>query len=223
MEKIKDVSNYLTINTKILVNVLSGNYRGIYDSRVEDIGKDKVKIAIPTQKGIPFPINPGANLEISFLTASGRFSFNSEVLGRVRENIPVLEIKAPSYLTRFELRKYFRVETRLKIKIKTIDYVINDGNPEMIKKDYEAIVRDISGGGVRLTTDAKLESGQALELDMSEAIGTKFDIVSRVVHLYNNDDNSEAGIEFVSIKETDRDKIIKYVFQRQIELRRMAN
>ncbi|MBZ4672677.1 flagellar brake domain-containing protein [Deferribacterales bacterium Es71-Z0220] len=222
MEKIKDISTYLTINTKILVNVLSGNYRGIYDSRIEDIHNDKMKITIPSQKGIPFPLSPGSKLEVSFITPMGRFSFNSEVIGRTRENIPLLEIVYPEFLRRQELRRFFRVEARLKIKFRTIDYIEKDGAPEMIKKEYDGIIKDISGGGIRLTSDIQLEQGQAIELDMSEAIGTKFDIIARVVHIYNNDDKSEVGVEFITIKETDRDKIIKYVFQRQIELKRMS-
>lgn len=222
MEKLKDFSGYLTINTKILVNVLSGAYIGVYDSRIEDIDNNGIKITIPSQKGVPVPLSPGAKLEVSFITSIGRFSFKSKVIGRIKENIPLLIIAYPEFLRRQELRRFFRVETRLKVKFLTIDYIMKDGIPEMIKKGYEGIIRDISGGGLRLNCDIKLEQGQAIEIDMSESLGTKFDIIARVVHVYSNIDKSDVGVEFITIKETDRDKIIKYVFQRQIELKRMS-
>lgn len=220
MEKISDVSSYLSINTKILVNVLSGSYKGVYDSRIEDIEKNSIKITIPTQKGIPFPILPGTKIEVSFLTELGRFSFESTVKGRVKEKIPLIEIDYPKYLIRHEFRNYFRVETRLKIKFSILSFFEENGAPEIGKRDYVGIIKDISGGGARITTDAPLEIGDILELDILEELGTKNEIVSRVVHIYNKNDLTEAGIEFLLIKESDRDKIVKYVFQRQIELRK---
>jgi len=222
MEKLKDITSYLKINTKIFVNVLSEAYIGIYDSRIENIDNKVIKITIPSQKGVPVPLSPGAKLEVSFITQMGRFSFKSEVIGRVKENIPLLEIAYPDFLRRQELRRFFRVETRLKIKFHTIDYIMKDGIPEMIKKKYEGIVRDISGGGLRLNCDIKLEQGQAIEVDISESLGTKFNIIAIVVHVYSNVDKSDVGVEFITIKETDRDKIIKYIFKRQIELKRMS-
>lgn len=222
MEVIKDISNYVTINTKIFVNVLSGDYVGMYDSRIEDIDKNGIKINIPTQKGIPFPLVPGTKLEVSFITRMGRFVFESEVIERIKENIPLLVIVYPEFLKRQELRRFYRVETRLKVKFKTIEYIEKDGFPELIKKEYYGIIKDISGGGVRLSCNIILEKGQAIELDMSHELDTKFEIIGRVVHIYNSDEKPEYGLDFVTIKENDRDKIIKYVFKRQIELKKMS-
>lgn len=220
MERILDVSNYLSINTKILVNVLTGSYKGIYDSRIEDIGDKTIKITIPTQKGVPFPILPGTEIEVSFLTEQGRFSFKSIVKEKIKENILLLKIDYPTYLFRHEFRSYFRVEARLKIKFGVLNFAEIDGKPEINKHNYVGIIKDISGGGARISTDAPIEIGDILEIDLSEDLNTKNEVVSRVTHICSKNHLTEAGVEFVLIKEPDRDKIIKYVFQRQIELKK---
>ena len=222
MEKFKDVDNYIKVNTKILFNVLTGDYEGLYDSRIEDIMKDEIRITIPTLKGVPFPVYQNMEVEISFINEKGRFSFKTKVLGRIIDKIPLIQVKKPDIIVRKELRKYFRVGARLKIRFRSINYKITDGQPDIQRTEHSAIIKDISGGGFRFVTDAEITVGQAIELFEIEGIDVKSDIICRVVSIYNNTDKTEAGAEYVSIKELDRDKIVKYVFQRQIELRKMA-
>ena len=112
------------------------------------------------------------------------------------------------------------MEARLKIKFGVLNFVEIDGKPEINKHNYVGIIKDISGGGARISTDAPIEIGDILEIDLSEDLNTKNEVVSRVTHIYSKNHLTEAGVEFVLIKEPDRDKIIKYVFQRQIELKK---
>lgn len=222
MEKFKDVDSYIKVNTKILFNVLAGDYKGIYDSRIEDIKGGEIRITTPTLKGIPFPIYQNVEVEVSFLNEKGRFSFKTKVIGKIIDKIPLIQIQKPDFIFRKELRKYFRVGARLKIKFRNIVYKIRDEQPEIERTEQSAIIKDISGGGFRFISDAKINEGQAIEVFEVEGIDIKSDIICRIVSVYNEADKTEAGAEYISIKELDRDKIIKYVFQRQIELRKMA-
>lgn len=225
MEKIKNVDQYVLINSKINVEVLKGEYKGMYSSRIEDLNKKSVYISIPTSQTLPVPLAPSTMIEISFLNAKGRFSFKTTVKKRIKDRITMLELEKPELIYRKELRKFFRVDSRIKARVFLIDFNIEDGELNMVKDTYDVIIKDISGGGMRISTVAPLQEEQAVEFDMFDELGIRKEIFGKVAKLFPPEQNSgrfEAGIEFISIKENDRDKIIKYVFQRQIELRKLS-
>jgi c-di-GMP-binding flagellar brake protein YcgR len=224
LEKVKNIDQFITINTKINVEVLKGNYRGVYTSRIEDIDSGAIYISIPTNKSFPVPLSPETEIEISFISDKGRFSFKTYVIEKITDKITMLKLSKPTEAYRKELRKYFRVDCRIKAKIYVIDFDIENGQLSMVKNSYTAIIKDISGGGMRVITEAPLKLDQAVEFDLSDELDLQKEVFGKVVKLYEDNDYSskiEAGIEFISIKENDRDKIIKYVFKRQIELRKM--
>ncbi|MGA1861489.1 flagellar brake protein [Deferribacter thermophilus] len=223
MEKVSNPDRYIESNTKVLVEVLSGEFIGKYDSRIEAIDNDYIYISLPTKNAIPAPLKPETKIEVSFVTDKGRFSFISEVIERVRDNIIMLKIKKPNHLNRKELRKYFRVETHLKIIVYKIKYNENSNTPDMLKICKESIVKDISGGGVRILTDLELNVDDIVELDFAGTIDHIKEVFGKVVRRNELQNKLEAGIEFISIRENDRDKIIQYVFKRQIELKKMQS
>lgn len=223
MGKITNPDKYIESNTKILVEVLSGEFIGKYDSRIESVDDDYIYISLPTKNAIPAPLKPGTKIDVSFVTDKGRFSFITEVIDRVRDNIIMLKIKKPEQLFRKELRKYFRVETFLKIIVCKIVYNDNKNTPDMLKICKEGTVKDISGGGVRIFTELELDVDDIVELDFSGAINNIKEVFGKVVRVKEINGKTEAGVEFISIRENDRDKIIQYVFKRQIELKRMQS
>ncbi|MCA1932992.1 MAG: flagellar brake protein [Calditerrivibrio sp.] len=223
MEKIKEYKNYIQVNTKINVTVNSGDYRGIYDSRIEDIRQDGIYVGIPTLKGVPFPIRPGMQVEVSFIASQGRFSFDTTVEGRVTDGIPMLKLKRPEFIYRSELRKYFRVDCRLKTKVFKIFY--NISNNEVIAKldSYDALIKDISGGGLRIQVEANFSVDDIVLLDLKDHFPGVNEIFGKIVTIFPSlNKMGEYGIEFISIRERDRDIIIKYVFKRQIEMKRLS-
>ncbi|KAA0259153.1 hypothetical protein FHQ18_01500 [Deferribacter autotrophicus] len=221
MEKITRVDSYLEPNIKITVDVLSGEFQDRYDSRIEIVDKDYLYISVPTKNAIPAPLTPGTKIEVSFITDKGRFSFKSEVVERIKENILMLKVKKPSFLMRKELRKYFRVETHLKVIICKINYNNNENIPEMVKECDFGIIKDISGGGIKIVTELPLQAENIVEIDFNGTINNIKEVFGKVVRVVSLNNKYEAGIEFISIRENDRDKIIHYVFKRQIELKKM--
>lgn len=223
MEKIKDYKNVLQINTKINVGVTKGDYAGLYDSRIEDINQKHILISLPTLKGVPFPIRPGTEVEVSFITNEGRFSFSSVVEGRVSEGIVLLQLKRPEYIYRSELRKYFRVETRLKTKVTKLYFDKQNGDILAKMNSYDVLIKDISGGGVRIVSEVEFQEGDVLLFDLSDIFTGINEIFGNIIKLYSKIDRKyEYGVEFILIKERDRDQIIKYVFKRQIENKKLS-
>jgi c-di-GMP-binding flagellar brake protein YcgR len=86
----------------------------------------------------------------------------------------------------------------------------------------KAYTADISGGGVRLLTDEKLEPGQQVECripigerDFLELKG----LVVRVVPCVEGNYKFEVGVKFVDILEAERDRLIQFIFQQQRRLK----
>lgn len=217
MEKIQDVEKYLTVNQKLLLEVKVGEYAGIYDSRIEDFADGSILISMPTEKAVAVPVRPNTRLHISFVMDRGRLSFKSIVEDRMVKPLPMLKIAMPDVIFREELRSFFRVDTRIPVKI-LVD--IDEG--DIIKqKMYEAKITDLSGGGCRVFTAAQISKEDVFEvfflgnLDKLEQVKVVAKRIRKV------EENYEVGTEFYDISQSDRDKVIKYVFKRQVELRKL--
>jgi c-di-GMP-binding flagellar brake protein YcgR len=225
LEKIKNPDPYLDINLNVNFHILTGDYAGMYHSRIEDVDKKNIFFSAPTSKSIPIPVTPNTEVEVSFISDKGRFSFKSVIVERIKDKIMLVKVRKPDVIYRKELRRFFRINTRLKAKLIILDLSSNGGKIQLEKKKHEVLIKDISGGGMRIITSQPLKLEQAVEFDLSEALGLDNDIFGKVVNIYSPEqrkDKMEVGIEFISIKEKDRDKIIKYVFQRQIELKKLS-
>ncbi|MGE4498488.1 MAG: flagellar brake protein [Deferribacterales bacterium] len=219
MEKYTNVDKFLIINQKIILDVKFGEYPGVFDSRIEDIRNKSIYITMPSEKGFPVPLAVGVSVNVSYVGDGGRFSFQSKVISRLKEQIPMLEIEKPSVVFRKELREFFRINTRAKVKILN-SYEDDKGSP--VDDVFEAYVQDISGGGMRVTAGYRLEYGREVEIyfgDMVPDLKSARAVVMRSVA--HEDQRYEAGLKFLGMNTVDRDKVIKYVFKRQLELRKL--
>lgn len=217
MEKIEEVDKFLSVNQKLLLEIKLGEYAGQYDSRVEDIINDSVMISMPSEKGVSIPLRPNTRLHVSYVMNRGRLSFKTVVEDRLAKPLPMLQVKKPDVLFREELRSFFRVDTRIPVKLK-VD--IDEG--DIIKqKMYEAKVTDISGGGCKVFTEAPIKKGDRFEiyflgtLEKVESVKVEARRISRVEH------NLDIGCEFCDLSLSERDRIIKYVFRRQVEMKKL--
>jgi len=217
LEKINDVEKFLTINQKLLLEVKAGEYAGMYDSRVEDIEGDIIHISMPTEKSVTVPLKPKTRLHVSFVMDRGRLSFKSVVEDRYMDPLPMLKIVKPEVLFREELRSFFRVDTRIPVKI-----MVDENDGDIIKqKMYQAKLLDLSGGGCRVFTEVKLEKGDVFEIFLLGNIERLEQIKVEAKRIRKVEDHYEIGSEFYDIGQSDRDKIIKYVFKRQVEMRKL--
>lgn len=217
MEKINDVDKFLSVNQKLLLEVKVGDYAGTYDSRIEDMLGEEMHIAMPSERGVTVPLKPKTKLHISFVMDRGRMSFKSVVEDRFMDPRPMLKVVKPDVLFREELRSFFRVDTRIPVKI-LVD--INEG--DIIKqKMYEAKILDLSGGGCRVSCDAPIAKNDVFELFFLGSIDRLDSVKLEAKRIRKVEEHIEVGSEFYSVSQGDRDKIIKYVFKRQVELRKL--
>jgi c-di-GMP-binding flagellar brake protein YcgR len=221
-ETVKDLTDYMESNTRISVGITKGNYAGVYDSRVEELTKKHVLIAHPTDEGVPVPMLPGTPISIEYVTNAGRYRFVSKVIDRQLEgNLSFIKIAIPETITRQQLREFFRVETRVKAKLKLFYAAVPDKNLKIPHKSVDCIVIDMSGGGGKLITEAWLEEKQQFALDLSAEMEELDNVSCTAVRARRIQEKTEVSFKFNFDKESERNPIIKYVFKRQIEIKQM--
>jgi len=178
-------------------------------------------IAAPILEGVIYPIKIGANIEAYFIEKLELYKFNAEVLNRgVKDNIALLKIKIIGGFERIQRRQYFRFDCSVFIKYREINIFEDEEENQILKK---ALTRDLSGGGLCLLTDVKLETGKILgfELKLDENLSINFlgTIIRTSLSDRNEKYNYEIGISFKKIENKDREALIRYIFNEQRKLR----
>jgi len=199
----------------------------------DELEKYKCKLVDHTKEYIyiDYPINvktdkaafimEGTEIQASFITEDQSvYCFNTEVVARKKLNIPVLVLTFPPRkdFIRIQRRKYVRVDA-------SIDVAVQFEN-----QSFTAVTQDISGGGaailepyhvqmyryqrVNLTLVLPMNSGENRYVE-SEGI------VVRTIP-QDNGKRNQVSIQFENILEKQRQLIIRYCFEQQMNMRRKA-
>ncbi|MGE5328626.1 MAG: flagellar brake protein [Deltaproteobacteria bacterium] len=195
-----------------------------YPVKVQNILDDKkIEFDAPFSQGqmISFQIN--TIIEAFTTTQEGIFSFRAKVIERtVRNNIPVIVIKPEAELEKKQRRAYFRLPFTCNIRYRKYKLPIFGENDLQFKTTTTI---DISGGGICFQTEEKLDAEEFYEcviiLDKDKDI--EINTVGKPVCIVKENDADKfwkIGMKFERISETAREKIINFIFQEQLKLRR---
>lgn len=109
-------------------------------------------------------------------------------------------------------RRYFRLEKHLPVKVFDTQ-----------KRQFAFIAKDISGGGLKLTGAGGFPPGTYLSINFQLDTSLKpVTAMARVIWVKKGDDigSYDLGLEYVDIKEPDRDLIVKHINDELLRLRR---
>ncbi|MFO7154846.1 MAG: PilZ domain-containing protein [Caldicoprobacter oshimai] len=216
------VKEIINIGEKIEVVVqdgLNADEKACF-SMVQDIPQeDEIVITMPMLKGEPVVLSMGQRVRVNFFRERGQFYFDAEVVDRQRtDRVHLIRLKQTSPIHRLQRRSFYRLKINLSVLFRVVEQDFTYDKPCYIK----AHTIDISGGGIRLLTDEKLEPGQQVECQIP--IGERDNlelkgVVVRVVPCVEGNYKFEVGIKFVDILEAERDRLIQFIFQQQRKLR----
>ena len=214
----------LKINSRIEIIDFHGGIN--YKSNIQDMTEVGMSITIPVKEGKYLPLNTGEKVSIIYYGDKEVYQFEAEVLGRAIDVIPVINISKPQNPRVVQRRNYVRVLMLKNIKFMSIDKELAEKETSKITKVIDksqfkkAILLDLSGGGMRIKTEEKLQLSEFIMIAI-ELIEEEIMIKSRVVRCDLQPDNTNAyGLKFLELGEKDRDKIIKYIFQVMREQRK---
>lgn len=196
---------------------------------------DVLYIAMPIFEGKLVPLPVGARYELYFYAKKGIYAANAEIVNRYKSNnVYVLVVRMLSDLKKYQRRQFFRLETNIEIQYKLFGEedekffrTMGKISDEMQERPYAAgVTLDISGGGVRFVAKERLNSGDKIMVHLNLVIDDvtyPCEAVAKVVASTNargKENVYENRIEFVQIKDAEREMLIKYIFKEERNIRK---
>lgn len=190
-------------------------------SKIRTVVDDYIHIDHPfsaTNENIEF--TPELDLRVMFSTETGTYAFDTQIVEVLPNNTLVLAPPAEVYECN---RQYWRFDSSIWVRYRVIPREQMAGKLAT-KKGY-AMTVNISGGGILLAAQDELPIGAILELEIDvptlpETILALGKIVHTQVDSQSNRPFSGQGIEFILIEESDRNILVKYIFEQERLLRR---
>ncbi len=205
-----DPSDILKINQNIKIEVKEGPYQGGYTSKIADIFSDSIGIVTPYMQEEIVSLRIGLEIEVFLTGDRAAYRFDSRIVDRKRDEVPLLIISLPENIIRIQRRDYFRIDVNKGIKYRRVDE----------DEEYrETTTADISGGGVKMAVNEKLENDTIVEVKLDIPGLKEIPLQARVVNQYNLPGGRAVGIEFTDINIKQQDIIIGWMFDYQRNLR----
>ncbi|MEF2964377.1 flagellar brake domain-containing protein [Paenibacillus sp. M1] len=211
------------INDLVFIQVASADKKETEKeckSRIADDEEDFYLIEIPIEvgSGRMKRLFVGDELSVYFLTDNGvKNYFNTYVLGYADDVVQLVRIRKPDpeAITKIQRRNFLRVVAELELAVK-----LKDGTR------FVAYTDDVGGGGVSFLCDGKFKLTEGDQLYCWLLIPYKngsiehapFEAeVVRTKSLENG--RTLVMLKFASISDMERQKIIRYCFERQFDFR----
>jgi c-di-GMP-binding flagellar brake protein YcgR len=211
----------IKLHQRVQLDIPEGQYKGNYFSRIEGIIDDGIIVVTspPVADSLKMPLNAGETINVFYWDMTAQYAFEARVVDRkIGSTTPTITLEKCSEIQRMQRRSFFRIQARLRV----VHDVEREGEECAELRHYEGQTLNISGGGMLLSTKIKLELGDNLPLKLYLSEQEYIAATGRVerIEFLSTRDLYRAGIVFTIINEYDRDKIIAFVFKKEIELRK---
>jgi len=208
----------LKVNQPIEIEI-SGDELTRYRSRVEIISPDKLVVMAPMRAGNIIPLRPKTVIKIIYTDNVAIYTFTSEVISQNYADAGTVIVGKPIDVRRIQRRNFVRLDKRLAVTLCRVDNKLS-----FIGEPFSATTVDLSGGGIMFGCNNLLKNGEILEATIYLDEHTSVRAIGRIVRFIQNHpkakDKYSVGFEFAIVEEMERDKIIRFIFNQQRELRK---
>jgi c-di-GMP-binding flagellar brake protein YcgR len=200
----------LTINKRLEILVDEKYFK----SNIQDITESYIAISIPIKSGEYLPLTKGTLIDVLYYEEDNLYKFQSVIMGRKFENIPILLISKPREIKKIQRRKHVRVPIISTVKYKNLKNEPRTNPKSIAKSEYlQAILIDISGGGMKIKISEEIKLSQFLLLCLT-INNEDIIIVGQAMRIIKDDDGRfNCGLSFEFLDSATREKIIKLTFQ----------
>lgn len=215
MNLTKDLFN---IGDRIEILKSVGEKNRIYPSQVLDmLDENTYIISGPIHKNSLVPLHIGEIIKIVYIKENkGRYMFDAKILEREHKKIYRFKIMKIGKMKRLQQRKYYRLD--ICIPIKKI-FSLKIGN-EIKSIEEKCLTKDLSGNGMKLMCNFNHKTGDLIKC-LFKIYDKEIDLnaeVVRVEKIKNGEFTYALGINFIDIKNEDREAIIKFIFEKERSL-----
>lgn len=200
------------------VKVRVGEDSRYFGVHVVELTDRDIGFEVPLEReGRPVRVRPGLKVSVEYSTQTGIYRFGGVVTEVGEDGTAWFRMNRPSKWDHLQRRRFFRLSISVAVWWRPVR-----GEEGGVGRFREALTHDLSGGGLRLAFEEDLPVGTELQLKIDIGEHRPVEATGKVVRsCYREDDGVVlASIEFLEIDEVDRDRLIRYLFQRQGELRR---
>jgi c-di-GMP-binding flagellar brake protein YcgR len=192
-----------------------------YKSRIADIGSDAIVMEVPLNEksGRLKRLYMGDEISAYFVSKDGvKNYFNTSVIGFQEDVIRLVLIKKPELeaITKVQRRTFLRVPAELEIAVKYTDQL-----------QFIAITDDVSGGGISFICDGYIPLASNYTISCWLLVPYKNGAIEHVpfkgetVRVKVLESGKQlAMVRFVDISDRDRQKLIRFCFERQMDFRK---
>jgi c-di-GMP-binding flagellar brake protein YcgR len=214
----------IKIGDTLILESTNGEEVHEYKCKVMDIFPNYIHIDYPinTKTGKTVFLLNGMQFKASFVGKDhSLYLFDTEVTGKVREPIPMVVLSYPGeeQLVRVQRRQYVRVEANVDIAIHPLH---GEFSP------FTTVTTDISAGGAAIVLPKQfkqLSPGIVVEawlvLQMKSGEYHYLQLPAKMIRIFQveHSDVYRASLQFLKMTPQERVLLIRYSFERQLEMR----
>mgnify|MGYP003290525574 FL=1 len=222
-----------------MINFEKNSKKITYSSKIYDIiEEDKIKAAMPMQKGAVLPLAVNTKYNLYIYTGSGLYKCSATLTERYREdNLYVMILEVYTGLQRYQRREHYRLNCNIELKYR----VLAEKEAEMLLKlktpmDFDnyqqnlghikGITLDISGGGMRFVSAYQNQVDDYVLAEFTVPISGKnvsYSILSKIIstrEVPNKKHTYEHRVKFENISSKEREMLIKFIFEEERRYRK---
>ena len=189
-----------------------------YKSVIQEIVDEKTFfISHVLRKGYQLHYEEDEVVEFVFYRPVGVYSFFAKFIKMsVLDNLFLLKFSTVSEIEKHQRRDYFRMPTVLNT---VVTYTSHD-EEELTFKTYTI---DISAGGARFQSNSDIPTNTIININIYLSKIFSIEIKSKVIWTYvpeSIDEKKIIGIEFIEVSEKLKQKIIRFIFEEQLKIRK---
>jgi c-di-GMP-binding flagellar brake protein YcgR len=224
------------------------NGRTLVSQLIDFVDLDVINIAAPIAYGKTILLQAGESYNLCFYTMKGLYQCNCVLLNNSKDNNTVIStVRIITNLEKFQRRQYFRLECLLDIEYRVITKEEERLEQNLVSGEYKneeerieiekklksfdltwnkAVMTDLSGGGARFNSMQQLNLEDKLRIKFAYVYtGDKKNMLLNA-HVISTDKiltksgAYEHRVEFIDIKQKDREALIKYIFEQERKRRK---
>jgi len=175
-----------------------------------------VVIHAPFYEGNMYPVYQYMVMDVIFSEEKDTYVFKAKAVQRFKkDDIVMLKVKPITPITKIQRRSFFRVDCFIDVRYRVFDKAIPED--KIMGKFSKAKTKDISGGGICMFTDVRLDKSSYIEAFIE--LDKEIRFIGEVVRSHVLRDRGrllyETGVKYKKIENRDREKIISYIYEIQ--------
>lgn len=213
----------IEIGQSVGVYKVTGNTPLIQRAVVVSNKETYFRIEYDTDNEEPVHLLPGQEIKIAFARqGDGVYGIQVEICAT--DSASVIDCLHTLHFRRNQMRQFVRIEVNLPIRVRPVPSQ-KTGATEAFPRYVDAKLSDISGGGLSFLYEQPFVPGDDITMHFSLSTGKFSAIPGKILRVSLQEGKSTTWyrhhIQFTNIESQHRDRIIKYIFEKQRQINQM--